>query len=126
MLWKFTGGTNYFDDALLAVNFTRCVLSWDSTLPASGDAAGFNGIFMRWTARFLSDARLWPQFYGWMSLNADAAWDVRRTDNLSWQDWTSPRSLELKRHERARIVTARPWRPYFELQRPCSFIFPLS
>lgn len=92
LLWKLTGNTNYLADALLAANFTRRVLSWDSTLPAygSGDAAGFNGIFMRWTARYLNDSRLWPQFYDWLSLNANAAWRVRRADNLSWQDWTSP------------------------------------
>ncbi|HEX3625765.1 MAG TPA: glycoside hydrolase family 76 protein [Verrucomicrobiae bacterium] len=92
LLWKLTGNTNYLADASLAANYTRHVLSWDSTLPAygSGDTAGFNGIFMRWTARFLNDSHLWPQFYSWMSLNADAAWRVRRADNLSWQDWTSP------------------------------------
>lgn len=92
LLWKLTGNTNYLADASLAANFTRHVLSWDSTLPAygSGDAAGFNGIFMRWTARFLTDSGQWPQFYGWMSLNADAAWRVRRADNLSWQEWSSP------------------------------------
>jgi predicted alpha-1,6-mannanase (GH76 family) len=92
LLWENTGDTNYFADAMLAANFTRHVLSWDRTLPAygSGDAAGFNGIFMRWMARFLDDSRLWPQFYDWMSLNVDAAWRVRRADNLSWQDWASP------------------------------------
>jgi predicted alpha-1,6-mannanase (GH76 family) len=92
LLWKLTGNTNYFTDALLAANFTRGVLSWDSTLPVygSGDAAGFNGIYMRWMGRFMDDSHLWPQFYDWMSLNADAAWRVRRADNLSWQDWTSP------------------------------------
>jgi len=91
LLWKLTDNTNYLADASLAANFTRSVLSWDSTLPAygSGDAAGFNGIFMRWMARFLNDSGLWQQFYDWMSLNADAAWRVRRPDNLSWQDWTS-------------------------------------
>ena len=92
LLWKLSGNTNYLADALLAADFTRRVLSWDGRLPAygSGDAAGFNGIFMRWMARFLNDSGHWPQFYGWMSLNADAAWGVRRADDLSWQDWTMP------------------------------------
>ena len=92
LLWKLSGNTNYLADALLAANFTRSVLSWDRTLPGygSGDAAGFNGIFMRWTARFINDSRLWPQFYGWMSFNADAAWHIRRVDNLSWQNWNMP------------------------------------
>ncbi len=89
LLWKLTGDTNYFNDALLAANFTCHRLSRDGTLPAygSGDAAGFNGIFARWMARFLNDAHLWPQFYRWMSYNANAAWHVRRADDLSWQDW---------------------------------------
>ncbi len=92
LLWKLSGDTNYLGDALRAATFTRRVLSWDTTLPAygSGDAAGFNGIFMRWMARFLNDTGYWPQFYGWMSRNADAAWRARRADNLSWQDWTTP------------------------------------
>ncbi|MGH8022167.1 MAG: glycoside hydrolase family 76 protein, partial [Limisphaerales bacterium] len=92
LLWKMTGNTNYLGDARLAANFTRRVLCWNGTLPAygSGDPAGFNGIFMRWMARFLDDSRLWPQFYGWMALNADAAWRVRRGDGLSWQDWSAP------------------------------------
>ncbi len=92
LLWKLTGDTNYLSDALLAANFTRETLSHNNTLPAygSGDAAGFNGIFMRWLARFVDDNHLWPQFYPWMSLNADAAWAVRRADNLSWQKWDQP------------------------------------
>jgi predicted alpha-1,6-mannanase (GH76 family) len=95
LLWKLNGNTNYLADALLAANFTRRVLSWDNTLPVygSGDAAGFNGIFMRWMGRFLNDSGHWPQFYQWMSLNSDAAWRVRRADNLSWQDWTTPTPL---------------------------------
>ena len=59
------------------------------TLPAyrSGDAAGFNGIYLRWLAQFVEDDHLWPQYYQWMLLNANAAWNVRRDDNLSWQKW---------------------------------------
>lgn len=92
LLWKLTGDTNYLNDALLAANFTRHRLSDDGVLPAygSGDAAGFNGIFARWTTRFLNDTHRWPQFYDWLALNANAAWRVRRSDDLSWQDWNWP------------------------------------
>ncbi len=93
LLWKFTGDTNYLNDALLAANFTRDILSnSNGILPAygDGDAAGFNGIFMRWAVRYVNDTYLWPQFYPWMSTNANAAWHVRRTDNLSWQNWNLP------------------------------------
>ena len=89
LLWKLTGDTNYLNDALLAADFTRKKLSHQKTLPGykSGDGAGFNGIFMRWLARYVDDNHLWPQFYDWMHLNANAAWAVRRPDNLSWQKW---------------------------------------
>lgn len=92
LLWKLTGDTNYLNDALLAAKFTRDVLSAGNNLPVygNGDAAGFNGIFIRWMARYLNDAHLWPQFYPWMSANANAAWRVRREDNLSWQNWNEP------------------------------------
>jgi len=92
LLWKLTGRTNYLNDAILAASYTRHVLSSDGILPVygSGDAAGFNGIFMRWVTHFLNDSQLWPQFYDWMSANANAAWNVRRADKLSWQDWNSP------------------------------------
>jgi predicted alpha-1,6-mannanase (GH76 family) len=98
-LCKLTGDTNYFDDALLAANFTKNILCGGGKLPAygSGDAGGFNGIFMRWLVRFVKDNNLWPKFYDWMSANADAAWSVRRADNLSWQNWnadTPPGTLD--------------------------------
>ena len=92
LLWKFTGDTNYLSDALLAANFTRSFLSNDGNLPVygNGDVAGFNGIFVRWMSHFATDDHLWPQFHGWLLGNANSAWQVRRSDNLSWQDWNSP------------------------------------
>jgi predicted alpha-1,6-mannanase (GH76 family) len=91
-LFKLTGETNYLNDALLAANFTRDKISHGKNLPVYnfGDGEGFNGIFLRWFARFANDNHLWPQFYNWAASNANAAWNARRTDNLSWQNWNSP------------------------------------
>ena len=91
-LGQFTGDTNYFSDALLAANYAKNHLGIHGLLPAygSGDAAGFNGIFVRWLGRFASDNHRWPEFYDWMSANAQTAWSIRRADNLSWQDWNQP------------------------------------
>jgi predicted alpha-1,6-mannanase (GH76 family) len=92
-LFKLTGDTNYFNDAVLAANFTRDRLSHGKNLPAAGrtgDGGGFNGIFLRWMARFANDNNLWPQYYGWLNDNANAAWNVRRADNLSWGNWNQP------------------------------------
>ncbi len=91
-LFKLTGETNYLSDALLAANFTRDKISNGKNLPVYnfGDGEGFNGIFLRWFVRFANDNHLWPQFYDWAASNANAAWSVRRADNLSWQNWNSP------------------------------------
>jgi predicted alpha-1,6-mannanase (GH76 family) len=54
----------------------------------NGDGGGFNGIFMRWMARFMGDRNLQPTYLPWLQANAQAAWDHRRTtDNLSWSRW---------------------------------------
>jgi predicted alpha-1,6-mannanase (GH76 family) len=96
-LHKLTGDAGYYNDALLAANYTKNTLSGGGNLPAYGssDPGGFNGIFMRWMARFVKENKLWPAFYDWMSSNANAAWNVRRADNLSWQNWNSatPRGM---------------------------------
>jgi predicted alpha-1,6-mannanase (GH76 family) len=98
-LYTLTGDTNYLHDATLAANFTRRRLAHNGILPAygTGDTGGFNGIFLRWMARFATDQQLWPQYYDWLASNADAAWKVRRADNLSWQNWqttTPDRNLD--------------------------------
>jgi hypothetical protein len=54
-----------------------------------GDAAGFNGIFVRWLARFAADNHLWPKYYAWMIQDANAAWNGRRSDGLAWHRWQS-------------------------------------
>ena len=52
------------------------------------DGGGFNGIFMRWMAKFIGDRTLQNDYLGWLQANAQWAWDHRRTsDNLSWSKW---------------------------------------
>lgn len=89
---NFLGHTN---DARLAADFTRDYLCWDGLLPGyrnqDGDAAGFNGIFVRWCAKFMRDRGLQKQYLGWLQANADAAWKSRRaSDNLAWSRWPLP------------------------------------
>jgi len=93
----FIGAANFLgdvNDARLAAKFTREKLCKDGILPAygrEGDAAGFNGIFTRWLARFMKDRHLQADYAAWLQTNADAAWRNRRlTDDLSWSDWSTP------------------------------------
>jgi predicted alpha-1,6-mannanase (GH76 family) len=92
----FIGAANYLGqtaDATLAANCTKNTLCTGGILPdagESGDGAGFNGIFLRWMAKFMKDRGLQGSYLAWLQQNANAAWNVRRTsDNLSWCNWRS-------------------------------------
>lgn len=91
-LKKLTGDSTYTNDALKAALYTRSGLCTAEILPEygdTGDGGGFTGIFARWMSRFIKDNQLESTFYSWMAANANAAWTVRRSDNLSWCKWRS-------------------------------------
>ena len=99
----FVGAANllgYTDEARLAANFTMNELSRDGYLPASGekgDGGGFNGIGVRWIARFMKERGEQATFEPWLQKNADAAWQARRAlDNLSWCRWPQPTPPDLR------------------------------
>jgi predicted alpha-1,6-mannanase (GH76 family) len=94
----FVGAANFLGDtrdARLAADYTRDVLCRGTgILPGYGqdsDAAGFNGIGVRWIAKFMKDRGLQASYQKWLQANADAAWKCRRAgDNLAWSRWSQP------------------------------------
>jgi predicted alpha-1,6-mannanase (GH76 family) len=93
----FVGAANFLgftNEARLAANFTMNQLCRDGYLPPggeNGDGGGFNGIGVRWIARFMKDRGEQAAFEPWLQKNADAAWQARRSpDNLSWCRWPQP------------------------------------
>jgi len=93
----FVGAANllgYTNEAMLAATYTMNQLCRDGILPEygeTGDAGGFNGICVRWIARFTNERHAQPVFESWLQKNAEAAWNVRRpADNLSWCRWQEP------------------------------------
>ncbi|HWQ93729.1 MAG TPA: glycoside hydrolase family 76 protein, partial [Clostridia bacterium] len=92
-LYKLTGLASYYNDAMKAALYTKNSMCTNEILNEpgmEGDGAGFTSIFLRWMARFANDNNLWDTFYVWFRENADAAWAVRRADNLSWCRWRTP------------------------------------
>ncbi len=90
----FVGAANflgYTNEARRAAAYTMNNLSHEGMLPAYGDVgdgAGFNGIGVRWIARFMKDRGEQAMFLPWLQKNADAAWQARRaSDNLAWCRW---------------------------------------
>jgi predicted alpha-1,6-mannanase (GH76 family) len=93
----FVGAANflgYTNEARLAATYTMNQMCRDGYLPAggeSGDGGGFNGIGVRWIARFMKDRGEQATFEPWFQKNAEAAWQARRaSDNLSWCRWPQP------------------------------------
>src|ERR1043166_1113810 len=93
----FVGAANllgYTNEARLAAAFTINQLCRDGYLPPAGengDGGGFNGIGVRWIARFMNDRGEQASFEPWLQKNAEAAWQARRSsDDLSWCRWPQP------------------------------------
>ncbi len=93
----FVGAANllgYTNEARLAATFTMNELCKDGYLPPAGergDGGGFNGICVRWIARFMKDRGQQDTFEPWLQKNAEAAWQARRlSDDLSWCRWPQP------------------------------------
>jgi predicted alpha-1,6-mannanase (GH76 family) len=93
----FVGAANflgYTNEARLAATFTMNEMCRGGYLPAAGeegDGGGFNGIGVRWIARYMKDRGEQATFEPWLQKNAEAAWQARRaSDNLSWCRWPEP------------------------------------
>lgn len=90
LLYRATGLPFYYQDAILAGKRTQNNMTTAGVLPEWGsnsDLSGFNGIFIRWMGKFAKEQNLWAAFGPWLGTNANAAWSIRNTNNLSWQKW---------------------------------------
>lgn len=89
----FLGAANYIgltNDAALSANYTMMNLTVGGVLPEygiAGNNSGFNAIYLRWLVRFMKDRDLQSTYEPWLQQNANAAWNSRRADNLSWCQW---------------------------------------
>ena len=86
----FIGAADYLghpNDATKTLSYSKQL--WSNLLPDSpdGDLAGFNGIFIRWAVKFMKDSGQQGSYLSWFQNNANAAFNVRRSDNLSWKNW---------------------------------------
>jgi predicted alpha-1,6-mannanase (GH76 family) len=93
----FIGAANLLgctNDAQMAADYTLSQLCRGGLLPQyaqSGDLAGFNGICVRWLAKFMYECGMQSRYEAWLRHNAEAAWGARRkSDNLAWSRWPTP------------------------------------
>jgi alpha-glucosidase len=95
----FVGAADYLGDitnAMLASTYTKNNLgNPDSSgynimieYGPDNNNSGFNGIGIRWIAKFMKNRNFQYLYLPWLQANADAAWNTHRTaDNLSWCQW---------------------------------------
>ncbi len=99
----FVGLANFLGDtatAKLAADYTMNKLGKPNAngvmiMPeygAGGDNnSGLNSIGLRWISKFMKERKLETTYLPWLQVNADTAWNVRRTsDDLSWCQWLQP------------------------------------
>ena len=86
-LYKITGTSQDYNDALLAANHLKNVFT-PLYSPSGGSWADQA---VRGVSRFARDNNLWSTYLPWLTSNCNAAWNNRRTDyNITWNNWEQP------------------------------------
>jgi predicted alpha-1,6-mannanase (GH76 family) len=91
-LYKTTGNSQYYNDALTAAN--HCMNKYSNGImtedhPANGSFGCEQ--FVRGLSLFARQNNLWTNYYTFLENNCTAAWNNRRTDyNITWNNFASP------------------------------------
>lgn len=85
-LYRLTGSSSYYNDALLTANYV--VNNNDILSNGARGESSWADQFMRGFNRFVTDNHIWNLYYPWVTINANAAWNSRRSDlNITWNAW---------------------------------------
>jgi hypothetical protein len=93
-LFKETGDSVYFREALQTADYTRqnlCITAGGILVDesATGDLATFKTVFVHHMMRLIIAGKQ-TQYLAWMTTNADAVWRNRRSsDNIMWSRWNT-------------------------------------
>jgi hypothetical protein len=94
-LHRLTGRESLYDDAKRAVDYVRNNKTANGILSNGQRQGTWQSEFARGLGEFVRDNNLWSTYWGWMKQNADAAWNIRRTDwNIAWNQWTAPSPVD--------------------------------
>ena len=109
-LYRVTGKAQYYQDALLAANHIV------DTMPVLHDGGRYQTQwayrFVKGLSEFATDNHLWPQYLPWMLSNAQAAWNARDSNGLTWNDWTKPTDdPKIDANETSSAVAIWQWLP---------------
>ena len=89
LLYQITGNVNYYNDAKKSVDYVRNNMTTGGIITNNaGYLNTWADEFARGLGHFVRDNRQWDTYYTWMTQNANAIWNNRRTDyNITWNGW---------------------------------------
>lgn len=88
LLYRVTGDRTYYDDAVLAARHiveTKPIIHQNQ-----GRGSSYQYRFFRGLTEFCTDNGLCDNYRAYILANANAAWSMRDSANLTWNDWTQP------------------------------------
>lgn len=123
-LYQITGDASYYNDAKLAIDYTR---DTNNKLNANGvfsNSAGYldtwADTFARGLGHFVRDNHQWAAYYPWMAQNANAILSSRRTDyNITWNGWNEATPINNDAHS-TQFASAVAWLQYTPATQPNS------
>ncbi|NEA40603.1 glycoside hydrolase family 76 protein [Streptomyces sp. SID11385] len=87
-IYRNQGGGSLFDDAKRTVDWVIRDRTTNGIMTNGQREGTWQSEFARGMGEFVRENNLWSQYYDFMKRNADAAWNVRRTDlGLTWNRW---------------------------------------
>lgn len=92
MMYKKTGEQRFLNDAVLAADYARNVMSTDGFLPfKNGIEQGIYGaIFAQYIVRLIEDGNK-PEYIEWLTSNINAGWNNRDVNrNITYKDVSVP------------------------------------
>lgn len=94
LLYQITGNINYYNDAKRTVDYVKNNMTTGGIITNNAEYLNtWADMFARGLGHFVRDNRQWDTYYGWMSQNANAIWNNRRTDyNITWNGWNQQTS----------------------------------
>lgn len=88
---KLTGQHKYYDAAQKASDFVKEQRTTNGIMASRRFDGTWQSEYLRGIGNFMRENNLWAPYYDWLRMNADVAWNARRTDlDLIWNDWLNP------------------------------------
>ncbi|KAK2756184.1 hypothetical protein FQN54_005592 [Arachnomyces sp. PD_36] len=119
LVYKITGDSNVYDDAMAAIEYGRNNLTVDGIFTNTADYLNtWADEMARGVGNFVRDNQLWDTYYPWMVQNAASILENRRSDlGITWNGWDQPTPNDNSLSTNT-FVSAMAWLQYVPETKP--------